>query len=276
MMKIRFAIMACVGMSAFVAGPAVAQTGDWSGLYVGGSIGQADVDSNDGETLVFDTNRDGNFNDTVNTAAPANAFSPGFCGGAANGNNPAAGCASPGSEIGYAIRAGYDWQFGNFVFGVLGEISKADIGDAVSGFSTTPASYTFKRDLDYAIAARLRGGYAFDNLLVYATGGYAQAELDRSFSTTNTANSFTPSGDDTAKGYQVGAGVEYKLSPQWTVGLEYLQTSLDDDEYQVAVGPGTAGPTNPFLIVDPTGTDMRRSSDKFEYDTVSLTTAWRF
>ncbi|MEQ1784017.1 MAG: outer membrane beta-barrel protein, partial [Hyphomonadaceae bacterium] len=183
MMKIRFAIMACVGMSAFVAAPAVAQTGDWSGLYVGGSIGQADVDNNDGETLVFDTNRDGNFNDTVNTAAPANAFSPGFCGGAANGNNPAAGCASPGSEIGYAIRAGYDWQFGNFVFGVLGEISKADIGDAVSGFSTTPASYTFKRDLDYAIAARLRGGYAFDNLRVYATGGYAQAELDRTFST---------------------------------------------------------------------------------------------
>ncbi|MEQ1783307.1 MAG: outer membrane beta-barrel protein [Hyphomonadaceae bacterium] len=272
----RVALVACAALSVLAAAPAVAQTSDWSGWYVGGSIGQADVDSNDGETLVFDTNRDGVFNDTVNTTAPANAFSPGFCSGAANGTAPAAGCSSPGSEIGYALRAGYDWQYGNLVFGVVGEISKADIGDAVSGFSTTPASYTFKRDLDYAIAARLRGGYAFNNFLAYATGGYAQAKLDRTFSTTNGANSFTPSGDDTAKGYQVGAGVEYKVTPQWTVGVEYLQTSLDDDNYQVAVGPGTAPPTNPFLLVDPTGTDMRRSSDKFEYDTINVTTAWRF
>lgn len=276
MMKMRFAIMACAGMSALMAAPAVAQTSDWSGFYVGGSVGQADVDSNDGETLVFDTNRDGVFDDTVNTTAPANAFSPGFCSGAANGNAPAAGCSSSGSEVGYAIRAGYDWQFGNFVVGVLGEVSKADLGDAVSGFSTTPASYTFQRDLDYTIAARLRGGYAFDNVLLYATGGYAQSELNRSFTTTNGANSFTRGGNKTAEGYQVGAGAEYKVTPQWTVGIEYLQTSLDDDQYGVAVGPGTAGPTNPFLIVNSSGTDIQRSSDKFEYDTVSLTTAWRF
>ena len=66
------------------------------------------------------------------------------------------------------------------------------------------------------------------------------------------------------------------LSPNWSVGLEYLQTSLEDEESEVDVGPGTAGPTNPFLIVNPAGTFIRRSSDKFEYNTISLTTAWRF
>lgn len=275
-MKLRFALAACVGLTVMATVPAVAQTSDWTGLYIGGSIGQADPDSNDGETLIFDTDRDGVFDDQVNTAAPANAFSPGFCSGVANGPTPGAGCTSSGSEIGYSLRAGFDWQYGAWVFGVVGEVAKAEIGDAASGFSTTPASYTFEREIDYTVGARLRGGYAFDQFLVYATGGFAWAQVNRRFSTSNTANSFTPWEDDSAQGYQVGAGAEMNLSPNWSVGLEYLQTSLEDEESEVDVGPGTAGPTNPFLIVNPAGTFIRRSSDKFEYNTISVTTAWRF
>lgn len=37
---------------------------------------------------MFDTNRDGNFNDTVRTTLGANAFSEGFCQGAAQGRTP--------------------------------------------------------------------------------------------------------------------------------------------------------------------------------------------
>lgn len=276
MMKLRFTLAACAGLSAITAAPAIAQTGDWTGFYVGGTVGQSDPDSNDGETLVFDTNRDGVFGDQVNTAAPANAFSPGFCNGVSNGTTPGAGCNTSGSEIGYSLRAGYDWQFGNWVFGVLGEGAKSEIGDAVTGFSTTPASYTFQRELDHTLAARLRAGYAFDQFLIYATGGYAWAELDHTFSTSNTANSFTPEADSKVQGYQVGAGMEFMLSPNWTLGVEYLQTTLDDDEYWVDVGPGTAPATNPFLLVNPAGTFMRRSSDTFEYNTISATTSWRF
>lgn len=73
-MKLRHALAACVGLSLFAAAPVVAQTADWTGLDVGGSIGQADPDGNDGETLVFDTDRDGVFDDQVNTTAPATAF----------------------------------------------------------------------------------------------------------------------------------------------------------------------------------------------------------
>lgn len=262
---------------ALLAAPAFAQTSDWSGLYVGGSAGFSDLSGSDGETLVFDTDRDGVFDDQVNTAAPANAFSPGFCGGAANGNAPAAGCSSPGDgEFAYGARVGYDWQFGQWVIGVVGEASKSDIGDAVSGFSTTPASYTFQRQLDYTLAARLRAGYAFDNFLVYGTGGMAWGELDRNFSTTNGANSFTEINDDTAEGYQVGAGVDWMMSDNFSLGFEYLRTTLDDDEYAVDVGAGTAPATNPFLLVNPAGTFMTRSEDQFEYDTYSVTAAWRW
>jgi outer membrane immunogenic protein len=123
---------------------------------------------------------------------------------------------------------------------------------------------------------RVRAGFAFDSFLVYGTGGMAWVELDRTFTTSNTANSFTPTGDDQASGYQVGGGFEWMLGSNLSLGLEYLRTSLEDDEYTVDVGPGTAGPTNPFLIVNPAGTFMTRSEDKFEYDTYSVTASWRF
>ncbi len=275
-MTIKRILLTSIAGFAACAAPAFAQSSDWSGFYVGGSAGYADASSNSGETLVFDTDRDGQFDDQVNTAAPANAFSPGFCGGTANGVTPGDGCGSSDSEIGYAVRAGYDWQFGPFVVGLVGEASKASIGDAVSGFSTTPASYTFARELDYTLAARARAGYAFDKFLAYGTAGMAWGELDRSFSTSNGANSFTPSGSDTAEGYQVGAGLEWMMNDNFSLGFEYLRTQLDDEGYVVDVGPGTAGPTNPFLIVNPTGTFMTRSEDQFEYDTYSLTAAWRW
>lgn len=271
----HIALTALAGFTAQAA-PALAQTADWSGFYVGGSAGYSEASSNSGETLVFDTDRDGQFDDTVNTAAPANAFSPGFCNGVSNGTAPAAGCVGSDGEFAYGIRAGYDWQWGSFVFGVVGEASKSDIGDAVTGFSTTPASYTFQRQLDYTLAARARAGFAFDNFLVYGTGGMAWGELDRTFTTSNTANSFAPTGDDQATGYQVGGGFEWLMGSNFSVGVEYLRTSLEDDEYVVDVGPGTAPATNPFLIVNPTGTLMTRSEDKFEYDTYSVTATWRY
>lgn len=275
-MKHKYLVFTALAGMSLHAAPALAQSTDWSGLYIGGTGGYGEAASNSGETLVFDTDRDGQFDDTVNTAAPANAFSPGFCGGAANGPTPADGCSSPGGEFSYSLRAGYDWQFGPWVLGVVGEASKANVGDAVSGFSTTPAFYTFERELDYTLAARARAGYAFDNILVYGTGGMAWGELDRTFTTSNGANSFTPSGDGDAEGYQIGAGIEWMWADNFSIGFEYLRTSLDDDEYVVDVGPGTAPATNPFLLVNPAGTFMTRSEDQFENDTYSITASWRY
>jgi opacity protein-like surface antigen len=274
-MLLRISTLALV--AAMAAGAASAQTtpSNWSGFYFGGSAGYADPSKDGGETLQFDTNRDGTYGDSVNTSLGANAFSPGFCDGAAKGTTPAAGCRDTGGNLSLSLRAGYDWQWGNWVAGGLLEATKVRIGDDVAGFSTTPASYSFSRDLESTIAARVRGGYAFDNYLAYATGGMVWGDLSHDFNTTNTANSFTPSGDDDTDGYQIGAGFEMKVTPNMSVGLEYLFTSLDD-EYVVDVGPGTAGLTNPFRIVNPAGTYMRRSEDKFEYDTISVTASWRY
>ena len=59
------------------------------------------------------------------------------------------------------------------------------------------------------------------------------------------------------------------------VGLEYLYTDIKDDDFVVNVGPGTAPPTNPFLL-NGGGTDMKRSSDHFRTHSVRGTLSFRF
>jgi outer membrane immunogenic protein len=176
---------------------------------------------------------------------------PGFCNGAANGRTPIEGCRGDKDGLEYNIRAGYDVQQGNIVYGVVLEGGKNEARDSVTAFSTTPAFYTFTRELDYSLQARARVGYAARGALFYATGGAAYGKIDNSFSTSNGANSFANN------------------------GLEYLYTNYVDDDYRVNVGPGTAAATNPFLLRSG-GTDFRRSDSDFDMHNIRLTAAFRF
>ena len=58
---------------------------DFNGPYVSVGGGATLQGSDRGETLVFDTDRDGSYGDQVTTSTGADAFSPGFCNGAATG-----------------------------------------------------------------------------------------------------------------------------------------------------------------------------------------------
>ena len=263
---------------AFVTFAGAASAQDWTGAYVGGFAGYVNTQGDKSERLNFDTNLDGAFNDTVRTGAGADAFSPGFCNGTPKGNNAGAGCSSDNNNNGeIGLRAGYDWQSGPWVFGVVGDISKPGGEDAVTAFSSTPANYSYRRQIDYLAAARLRVGYAMDRFLPYVTAGYANANVASTFASSNTANSFSPAKRDaSADGFQVGAGVETRVMENVSVGLEYMYTNIDDDGHVVRVGPGTAPATNPFLLVNPQGTDLRRSNDRIELHAVRLTGAIRF
>lgn len=262
-----------------VSAPALAQSGpDWSGPYIGVSGGVAEGDEQDSETLLFDRNFDGSFNDTVVTAAAANAFSPGFCPGEAVANAAAGGCDGDETGLTASLRAGWDFQFGSFVVGGVAEISGADVDDTVTGFSTTPASYVFRRELDKLAALRLRAGFAAGDALIYATGGYAAGEITNSFFTSNGANSFTARVDeDRAEGSQFGGGVEYRLAPNLTITGEYLVTDLDAPDYVIRVGQGAAPATNPFILPPNTaGTDIRRSADEFKFNEFRIGMNLRF
>ena len=264
--------------AAFIANPASAQDQDnWTGFYVGGQLGYGFQPGDAGETILFDTNLDGNFGDTVNTSAPANAFSPGFCGGAANGPTPADGCDDDRDGIEGGIHAGYDWQASSgFVVGLVGSYDRTRLRDSVSAFSTTPARYTMTRRLRDVMTLRARAGFASGRTLFYATGGLAYGNIRNSFTTSNTTNSFTGNGNEHGWGYVFGGGVERKLGSNVSIGLQYLYRSVDAGDYVVRAGPGTAGLTNPFRIVNPNGTDFSRSGDRFTSHAVQLTASYRF
>ncbi|MGV8955486.1 MAG: outer membrane protein [Cypionkella sp.] len=280
-MKYALTAVAALLAASATAGSSSAQSQEnWTGFSVGVLGGGVQTDDSSDETLLFDRDFDGQFDDSVVTVAGGDAFSPGFCGGAANANTTAAGCDSDKRGVEAIFRAGYDYQFGSFVVGAIGEISTGSAEDSVTGFSTTPASYTFKRNLEGVAAARLRAGYAFGPALVYGTGGYARGRIDNRFTTSNRTNSFSTTSDDEtdADGYQAGGGVEWRLAHNLSVTGEYIYTSLDvDDPFVVRVGRGGAVATNPFILpLNTAGTDIIRSEDKFKTHSFRIGMAYRF
>lgn len=277
----KLASLLVASAATMLAAPAMAQDGhdrsqDFNGPYVAVGGGGTLQGSDRGETLLFDTNRDGTYGDPVNTAGGIDAFSPGFCNGAAT-STANVGCRNDKDGPEYFARVGYDKRMGNFVLGAVIEGGRSEARDSVSGFSLTPASYTMSREADWQASARLRAGYTpGGGALFYVTGGPAYARLDNKFVTTNIANSFTDNGKTNGWGYAAGGGAEIMVTKKVSLGLEYLYTDVKDDDYTVNVGAGTADPaTNPFLL-NGGGTDIQRSSANMRTHSIRGTIGFRF
>ena len=277
----KLASLLAASAATMLAAPAMAQDGhdrsqDFNGPYIAIGGGGTLQGSDRGETLIFDTNRDGTYGDPVNTAGGTDAFAPGFCNGAAT-STANVGCRNDKDGPEYFARAGYDKRMGNFVLGAVIEGGRSEARDSVSGFSTTPASYTMSREADWQASARLRAGYTpGGGALFYVTGGPAYARLNNKFTTTNAANSFTDNGKTNGWGYAAGGGAEIMVTQKVSIGLEYLYTDVKDDDYVVNVGAGTANPaTNPFLL-NGGGTDIQRSSANMRTHSVRGTIGFRF
>ncbi|MDX3900167.1 MAG: outer membrane beta-barrel protein [Sphingobium sp.] len=283
----KSAISASLGatLALVLATPAMAQEGDkvdWTGPYVGLSFGYNWQSRDNQENLRFDTNGDGTYNDVVRTGAGADAFSPGFCGGASTSGvgEPRRRCNGDKDAIGWNVHAGYDRQFGNIVAGVVVEGGDKYISDSVTGFSTTPASYTMTRRIGWDAAGRVRLGVTTDSgIMAYGTGGIAYAKVKNSFSHTQasaTANSFIPTDSkEDAWGWTVGGGVEAKVADNFSIGLLYKFTRYNVGDYNVRVERGGAAATNPFIITPAGYTDVNRG-DKFDVHSTMVTASFRF
>ena len=190
--------------------PEVVAVGDWTGFYAGVQVGGAFG----GDTGIFsmDRNGDGVFGDYLPAFDPTQAVCAGD------------GCGFGGefdSGLSGGAHLGYDWQFGNIVVGVLGDVNFTDIGDRQSGFSGTPAFYHIDRSLDWYGTARGKLGYAFnERLMGYVTGGFAFGDVGYSF-TSNTPAAIAESGGlGVDYGYTAGAGVTAKVTDKISFGLE--------------------------------------------------------
>lgn len=249
----------------------------FSGLYIGGTFGY-DVQGNDiGSALSFDRNGDNRFGDAILTSTGADAFSTGYCNGAAVGASYAdGGCRNDRDDISYYGRVGFDIQRRWLVIGALAEFGKTEITDSTSAFSITPASYTFTRSVDWELGLRGRLGFAARRTLFYGTGGAGYVRIHNRFSTTNTANAFSTNGDRNIWGFQAGGGIEHKIARNLTIGLEYLYHDYKDDEFRVRATQGTAPATNPFVLNANGGTTFRRADEDFRWHSLRVTVGFRF
>ncbi|MBV9754241.1 MAG: porin family protein [Hyphomicrobiales bacterium] len=253
------ATLGLVGSSAFAAdlptrkGPPVAPVYvppafTWTGFYVGLNAGYAWTNNNRNNLFGFPF---------VGAVPVGGAVVPVSSSGNSN----------RGGFLG-GVQAGYNYQFGigsGFVIGAEADIDWADINrhnnsGVVFGSFTLPqfpgtiftpsgVTTTHNNNNQYLGTVRLRAGYAFDRILLYATGGLAYGGVTNSNNTfgspiiaTTAAGSVIPTtgvvaltptqtvigsgitshSSSTKAGWTIGGGVEYAFTPNWTVKAEYL------------------------------------------------------
>jgi outer membrane immunogenic protein len=126
-------------------------------------------------------------------------------------NNPT----KPSGLLG-GVQGGYNWQNGAFVFGVEGDLQ-------LNAADDTFAPWKFSNP--WFGTVRGRAGYAFNNILLYGTGGLAFGSLR--------AETFGLSETHTSAGWTAGVGAEFGLAQNWTAKIEYLYVDLSDSRFSL-------------------------------------------
>jgi len=135
--------------------------------------------------------------------------------------------------------AGYNWQMGNFVLGVEGDMSwVGQNGSAVdTGPGGNPAFSSFTNER-WLATVRGRAGYAVNSMLLYVTAGYAAAGVNVGVTSTATGviiDQATP----TRSGWTGGAGIEWGFALNWSAKVEYLYVDLGNTGFVTPnLGPG--------------------------------------
>jgi len=177
--------------------PAPAPVYTWTGCYIGGNIGWAQVSAHFDDSRLGDDGR---------------LSKSGFAGGG---------------------QIGCDYQFAsNWVFGIQGLIDGTDINR--SRLSIIDPRFTSHHDVNWFATVTARLGYLFTpSFLFYVKGGWGS--VNERFSVTTTAtNVQVASVDRNASGGDVGVGFEYMFTPNWTFFVEWDHIFLDHDSVSFA------------------------------------------
>jgi len=166
---------------------------NWTGFYIGGNLGGAWESTTVTESFF---------------GAQFNTSRSGFIGG---------------------VQAGYNWQIApQWVFGIEGTFDGTDIQSNDTTLTVTDRilASTAKVDWITTIAARL--GWAANNWLFYgkAGGGWVHDTITL---TDLTMTGFSISQSDTKGGWLFGAGIEYGITPNWTVRVEWDHLGLNSE-----------------------------------------------
>jgi outer membrane immunogenic protein len=133
---------------------------------------------------------------------------------------------------------GFNYQWAAIVAGLEGDFDWTNLNGSTSasGSVCAPAGTSCQTSASWLATARGRLGYAFDRVLVYATGGAAftndtaKGSIVGLSSTTTTTN----------VGWTGGAGVEVAIAPNWTAKVEYLYAMFPNGTYNIPVTATTS------------------------------------
>ena len=156
-----------------------------------------------------------------------------------------------GGTVGGQI--GYNWQAGNWVFGVEAQGNWADLSG--SNVSLAFPTFTNRSRIDGIGLFTGRIGYAWDAALLYVKGGAAVVS-DKYNYFLNAAVVDTGVASETRWGGTVGVGVEFGFASNWSVAFEYDHIFLGDRNITFA---------SPGITVDRIGQDVDMVTARINY-----------
>ncbi len=228
-----------------------AADGDWTGFYIGGNIGSASGDSASRVTLGGSWSGESQATRDFIT------------------NNSAADQSPSGTS--YGFQFGYDHQFdNNFVFGIEADYNKLNMDEVRQTapiVSPIAVTYAFGNsvDADHSYSIRPKFGYAFDNTMVYVTGGWSWTSVDFGSDLVSSGGySKVGRASENFSSTVWGVGVEHKFGSNWSGRLEYLRVNGGDVNY-----------TTTFRNANfPTYSESFHQD--FDYDTIRIGINYRF
>ena len=144
-------------------------------------------------------------------------------------------------------QVGYNWQSGNWVFGVALERCRAPARDATwNGTVGGGGTVDQPTSLPWFMTARGRVGYAFAPMwMVYVTGGGAWGEVKVRRDGSPRPDPAPPPGTPRAAVRVIGAGVEGAINRHWSWKAEYLHVDLGSGSTVLfGIAPASLGVTN--------------------------------
>jgi outer membrane immunogenic protein len=247
-------------------GSAQAAENEWTGFYMGLSAGQNGGDAQSSAAL--------------SGLWAGDLAAPSVSDGLSTNNS------FSGTSVG--IQFGYDHQFSNhWLVGIEADYQKLNADDSTTeiipaidiGAATQRANLqaTTRTEIDKAYSIRSKLGYTTENVLWYATAGYARSSVDASsayiFDIPAFISSFSKAGGSSgnASGLIWGAGVDWRFADHWSAGLRYTRSKRESFSY-VPATTARAG----FYLLAPTDTAVEQVRQDVEYDNVSLSINYRF
>jgi len=135
-------------------------------------------------------------------------------------------------------QIGCQWQSGAWVWGIEGDFDGTDLRRSFIAPVTVLAPFLpgdtvdFKNRWQASIRGRL--GYAWDRFMIYATGGVAFADVKTTIGLVPVAGAFPTlffEDSQTLTGGTVGAGLEYGITDNLSLGVEYRYSKFSHETF---------------------------------------------